>query len=236
MVLVQTWPFLNVFFLGIIGQEYLFYDILERKNAFLGYKNKKFKKSKNCDFSKGVNLWFWSKNGHFFFSFFKHCRPGKCFLRYFRTKKMPFKAIKTRSSKSVKIEVFPKGLTYGFGPKLPKFQFSFLCNIGQENVFYDILERINAFLGYKDKNLKNSKNWDFSKGVNQWFWSKNANFSMCFLSNIGQENGFYDILERKNVFLGYKDKKYKMSKNWIFPKGLTYSFGLKMAIFECFFF
>ena len=59
---------------------------------------------------------------------------------------------------------------------------------------------------------------------------------MCFLSNIGQENGFYDILERKNVFLGYKDKKYKMSKNWIFPKGLTYSFGLKMAIFECFFF
>ena len=35
------------FFLGNIGQENVFYDILERKNAFLGYKNKKFKKSKN---------------------------------------------------------------------------------------------------------------------------------------------------------------------------------------------
>ena len=47
MVLVQKWQFLQLFFLGNIGQENVFYDILERKNAFLGYKNKKFKKSKN---------------------------------------------------------------------------------------------------------------------------------------------------------------------------------------------
>ena len=74
MVLVQKWPFFELFFLGIIGQENVFYDILERKNAFLGYKNMKFKKSINCvlfkksknsHFSKGVNPWFWSKNGHF---------------------------------------------------------------------------------------------------------------------------------------------------------------------------
>ena len=44
-----------IFFLGNIGQKNVFYDILERKNVFLGYKNKKFKKSKNCHFSKGVN-------------------------------------------------------------------------------------------------------------------------------------------------------------------------------------
>ena len=47
MVLVQKWPFLQLFFLGNIDQENVFYDILERKNAFLSYKNKKFKKSKN---------------------------------------------------------------------------------------------------------------------------------------------------------------------------------------------
>ena len=35
------------FFLGSIGQETVFQDILERKNTFLGYKNKKFKQSKN---------------------------------------------------------------------------------------------------------------------------------------------------------------------------------------------
>ena len=91
--------------------------------------------------------------------------------------------------------------------------FFFFGNIGKENVFYDILERINGFLGYKIKNFKKSKNWHFSKGVNTWFWSKNGHFSnFFFLGNIGQENVFYDILERINAFLGYKNKKFKKAK------------------------
>ena len=126
MVLVKKWSFFHVFFfLGNIGQENVFYDILERKKAFVGYKNKKFKKSKNWDFSKGFNPWFWAKNGHF-------------------------------------------------------SKFFFLGNIGQENVFYDIVERKNAFLAYKNKKFKKSKTWDFPKGVNPWFWSKNGHFSMFF--------------------------------------------------------
>ena len=56
----------------------------------------------------------------------------------------------------------------------------FLSNIGQENVFYDILERKNAFLGYKDKKSKKSKNWRFSKGVNLRYWSKNGHVSDVF--------------------------------------------------------
>ena len=51
---------------------------------------------------------------------------------------------------------FPKGLTHGFGPKMAIFPTFFLGNIGQENVFYNILERENGFLGYKNK-------WHFSK-------------------------------------------------------------------------
>ena len=125
MVLVQKWPFWQLFFSGNIGQENVFYDILEGKNAFLGYKNKKFKKSKNWDFSKGVNPWFWPKNGHF-------------------------------------------------------GNLSFVGNIGQENVFYNILEREKAFLGYKKKKLEKSENWQFSKGVNPWFWSKNDHFGNFF--------------------------------------------------------
>ena len=65
MVLVQKWPFLKLFFLWNIGQENSLNDIAERKNAFLGYKNKKFKKWKNFHFWKGVEPWFWSKIGHF---------------------------------------------------------------------------------------------------------------------------------------------------------------------------
>ena len=70
MVLVQKWPFFPLLFLANIGKENVFYDILERKNAFEGKENKKFKKSKNSHFSKGVNPWFLSKNGHFFNFFF----------------------------------------------------------------------------------------------------------------------------------------------------------------------
>ena len=122
MVLVQKWPIFQLFFLGNIGQENVFCDILERKNVLLGYKNKKFKKSKNWHFSKGVNPCFWSKNG-------------------------------------------------------PFSNFLFLGNIGQKNVFYDILEQKNPFLDYKKNKIKQAKNWHFFKGVNPLFWSKNGRFS-----------------------------------------------------------
>ena len=82
--------------------------------------------------------------------------------------------------------------------KRPFFELYFSGNIGQENVFYDIRERRNAFLRYKNKKFKKSKNWHFSKGVNPWFWCKNGNFpNFFFLGNIGRENVFYEILERK---------------------------------------
>ena len=55
-----------------------------------------------------------------------------------------------------------------------------LGNIVQENVFYDILEGKNAFLGHKNKKLKKLKNRHFSKGVNPSFWSKNGHFSNFF--------------------------------------------------------
>ena len=74
-------------------------------------------------------------------------------------KKMPFKAIKTRSSKSRKIDIFLEGFTHALGPKMAIFpNFFFLGNMDQENVFYDILEQKNAFLGYKNKKLKKIKN------------------------------------------------------------------------------
>ena len=50
MVLVQKWPFLQHFYLGNLGKENVFYDILKRKSAYEGYKNKKLKKSKKLTF------------------------------------------------------------------------------------------------------------------------------------------------------------------------------------------
>ena len=123
-----------------------------------------------------------------------------------------------------------------FVQKWPFFQLVFLGNIGQENVFYDIIEGKNAFLSYKNNKFKKSKNWHFSKVVNPWFWSKKKRFfQFFFLRSIGLENLFYDILERKSAFLAYKNKKFKKSKKWHFSKGVNPWFCTKMAIFTNFF-
>ena len=47
MVLVKNWQFIHLFILDKIGLENMFYDTLDRRKAFFGKKNKKFKKSKN---------------------------------------------------------------------------------------------------------------------------------------------------------------------------------------------
>ena len=107
----------------------------------------------------------------------------------------------------------------------------FLANIGQENFFYDILQWKNSFLRFKNKTFIKSKNWHLSKEVNPWFRSKNGHFfQLFFLGIIGKENVFYNILQRKNSFQDYKNKKLKKSKNWPFYKGLTNGFCSKMTI------
>ena len=152
--------------------------------------------------------------------FLRQYRPEKCVLSYSRTKKLlsRLKKKKKEVQKVEKLRLFPKGFTHGFGPKiailLKFFQLFLSHNIGQKNVFYDILERNNAFLGYKKKKLKKSKNGHFSKGVNLWFWSKNGHFSHFFIKQyrLGKCLLRYS-LERKIAFLGYKKKKLKKSKN-----------------------
>ena len=63
-------------------------------------------------------------------------------------------------------------------------------------MFYDILERKSAFLGYKTACSKSGKIELFAKGLTHGFCAKLGFFHVFFLGNIGQENVFYDILER----------------------------------------
>ena len=112
-----------MFFLGNIGKENVFYDILERKNAFLGYKNKKLKKVEKWTF-------------------------------------------------------FQRGEPMVFVQKWRFFQLFFSRNIEQENVFDDILERKNTFLGYKKKKFKEID--IFPKGLTHGFDQKTAIFLPFF--------------------------------------------------------
>ena len=133
----------------------------------------------------------------------------------FYNKKKAFLDYKKNKFKKSKNWHFIKEVNPRFWSKNGHFSnFFSLSNIDQENVFYDILERKNAFLDYKKNKFKKSKNWHFIKEVNPCFWSKNGLFSNFFsLGNIGKENVFYDILKQKNDFLRYKKNKFKKSKN-----------------------
>ena len=97
--------------------------------------------------------------------------------------------------------------------KWPFFQVFFLGNIGQRKVFYDILQRKNALLHYKKKSSKNRKIDTFPKGLIHRLGPKMVIFPTYFFGNLSQENVFYDIIERKNAFLGYKSKSLKSQKN-----------------------
>ena len=118
MVLVQNWPFCHLFVFGNLGQENVFYDILEHNNAFVGFKSKKLKQKTKFDmFSKGIVLGF-----------------------------------------GPKLAIFPSFVFRQYRQNWPFFHLLFLGNIGRENVFYDIVELENDFLGYKNSKFKKWKN------------------------------------------------------------------------------
>ena len=145
--------------------------------------------------------------------FFQAIQARRISFTIFQNEKTPFYAIKTKNLKSRKLHIFPKGLTHCFGPKMAIFpNLFFLGNIGKGNVFYNILQQKNSFLGYKNKNFKIQKIDYFLKGRTHGFGQKMAIFYTFFLGNIGKGNVFYDILERKTSFLGLKNKKFKKSK------------------------
>ena len=62
-----------------------------------------------------------------------------------------------------------------------------------------------------------------------------AFLQLFFLSNLNKENVFYDILERKNIFLGYKKRSSKSRKIHIFLKELTQSLVQEWPFFQPFY-
>ena len=167
--------------------------------------------------------------------FLKVIQARKICFTIFQNVKTPFQAIKSRTSKSGKIVIFPKGLVHSFGKKFTIFPSFFFGNKGLENVFYDILERKNVFLSYKNKKFKKWKNCHFSKGVSPWFWSKTGHFSMFSLKVIQARKMCFTIFWNvKTPFQAIKTISSKSGKIAIFPKGLVYGLSQKLAIFPSF--
>ena len=161
----------------------MFHDILIRKNALLDDRNKKFKKSKNWNFSKqGLVHGFGLKLAIFLFSYFRQNRSGKCFTIFYK-EKTPFQTKKNQKSRQ-------------------------------------------------------SKNWDFSKGVRPWFWSTILYFSILifFRPKKARKLCFTLCQKEKTHFQNIKTRSPKCQKSYFFPKGLFHDFGQKLAIFPSFHF
>ena len=79
----------------------------------------------------------------------------------------------------------------------------------------------------KTRSKRNRKTGFFPKGLVHGFGPKMGFFPPFYFRQSGEEkqNVFGDILERKNAFVDYKDKKLKNKKIGLFSKGLVHGFA-----------
>ena len=125
--------------------------------------------------------WFWSKNGHFSNFCFWAMQAGKISFTIFWSEKTPFHAIKTRISKSRKIEIFQKGLTHGFGPKMAIFSTFFVRPYRPEKCLLRYVRaKKTPFQAIKTRSSKDRKLYIFPKGLTHGFGPKTAIFPNFF--------------------------------------------------------
>ena len=65
-----------------------------------------------------------------------------------------------------------KFLVHDFGQKVKVFYFLCLSKKEREKVFAYVLDKKQDFKDYKNNCVRKTKNYNFSKGVSQSFWSK----------------------------------------------------------------
>ena len=132
-----------------------------------------------------------------------------CFM-IFQKEKTPFQGIKTKSLKSRKIDNFPKGLVHYFGLKLAIFSPNLFQAILPRKMFFVIFQNEKTPFQALKKKLKKSKNRQFSKGVNPWFWSNIGHFLTLFFQTIQPKKMCFMIFQNaKNTFPAYKNNKFK---------------------------
>ena len=91
------------------------------KTPFQAKKTRSTKSRKIDIFPNGLTHGLGPKMAIFSSLFFQAIQPRKMSLTIFYSGKKTLQPIKKRSSKRGKIDIFPKGLTHGFGPKMAIF-------------------------------------------------------------------------------------------------------------------
>ena len=150
------------------------------KTPFQAIKTRSSKSLKIDIFPKGLTYGFGPKTAFFSTFFFYPIQDRKMSVMIFLNENTLFQAIKTRSSKSRKIDIFPKGLTHGFGPKMAIFPTFFFQGIQARKMSFMIFQNENTpFQAITTRKLKSPKIDIFLKGLNHGFSSKTTIFPTC---------------------------------------------------------
>ena len=149
----------------------------KEKTPFLAIKTTVSKKRKIDIFPKGLTHGFGPKMAIFPTFFFQAIQARKMSFMIFQNEKTLFQAIKTRSSKSRKIDIFPKGLTHGFGPKMAIFPTFFFQAIQARKMSFMIFQNEKTpFQAIKTRSPKSPKIDIFPKGLTHGFGPKMSVF------------------------------------------------------------
>ena len=148
------------FFLQAIQARKMSFMIFQNvKSPFQAIKTRSSKSLKIDIFPKGLTHGFGLKMAIYPTFFFREYRPGKCLLRYSRTKKNAFLGFKKSKFQTSKIAIFQKGITHGFGLKNATFPtFYFLAIQARKISFTIFYKEKNAFLGHRNKKFKKLRN------------------------------------------------------------------------------
>ena len=158
-------------------------------------------------------------------------------LTIFQNEKTTFQPIKTTSSKSRKIEIFPKGLTHGFGPKMTIIPTVCFQTIQAKKMCLTIFQNEKTtFQPIKVRSSKSRKIEILSKGLTHGFGQKMAIFPCFFKRKYRPGKCVLRYSRMKNrLFQPIKTRSLKTLKTEIFSKGLTHGFCKKWPFFHLFF-
>ena len=122
-----------------------------------------------------------------------------CFT-IFQNEKTPFQAIKTRSSKSQKIDNFPMVLTHGFGPKIPIFPTFFSQVIQATKMCFTIFQnKKTPFQAINTSGSKSRKIDNFAMVLTHGFGPKIPIFPTFFFQAIQTRKMSFTIFQNEKT-------------------------------------
>ena len=121
----------------------------------------------------------------YFRQFLQPIQARKMYFTIFQNEQTPFQAVKTISSKSVKIDIFSKGLIHGFCPKNEHISNFFFQAIWARIMSFTIFQnKKTPFQAIKKNNFNGRKIDILPKGLTHALGPKMANFLLFFFQGI----------------------------------------------------